>query len=607
MSRYLVCISYFLLTSTILYVHGMEKNVDTSSVKHQSDTKTSNVYEILQKLKYPTDTLDQFEPLVRFEKIEKLSEKYPPLFDFKAVKIATKIFNVPLRDLALSLYIQDVFYQILNIYSCASLLYKYHHAREKDYIHHKVEHIKTESGSYIKIKLEDAAISTREAAWIMRKFHSFSQREYTLNDQGTAALINNTEVGAEWAAQFFASSNPVLENVGNSLFYSDLFIHIEALMHAAEKFLHQISIFQVINRTDKPYDLSEYKRVAEVISAAYEHLNILKLHTCLDNCQSYNPCIIVATVVNQKALCQLASLFKYREAYTDIFISKVRQKKAFNEQEHKHFLSISNAYIEQRHLYKNLYQSCSTAINTNDNNKIPVTFFRYIDVSAWFKILLDKHEMFERYKAQGIQEYATIATPIKTSSLVYQEICYNIQEYKDCFLIYSSTAHGCYNNIRIFKTANTPHLDVQIPLNYYPSVMLWRTDPDQALTYFKYNSGIKSRLAESSFFKPVELHAFSPIVDYFIPFCSLVQKVKSRKKSDQEDYAYIMAGALTDSNGIEQSGVFIYIKDGKSGKFYHRFFDQRTATDLISVCIQDGALLPSNGGLYNVLFPFLKK
>ena len=52
MSRYLVGISYFLLTSTILYVHGMEKNVDTSSVKHQSDTKTSNVYEILQKLKY---------------------------------------------------------------------------------------------------------------------------------------------------------------------------------------------------------------------------------------------------------------------------------------------------------------------------------------------------------------------------------------------------------------------------------------------------------------------------------------------------------------------------------------------------------------------------
>lgn len=138
------------------------------------------------------------------------------------------------------------------------------------------------------------------------------------------------------------------------------------------------------------------------------------------------------------------------------------------------------------------------------------------------------------------------------------------------------TIHDTRNNatLIILKKENPGRLTISLPLNYAHNVRQWFSNPLDA----KHDQGYlipgskKYRLTTRDGYDPVLLHAFSSLVDEYIPQLATQGTKPSRKYYKQDDTAFYMPGYIIDKHKRKFVGTFTYFLDARTGMCYHRFF-----------------------------------
>ncbi len=188
-----------------------------------------------------------------------------------------------------------------------------------------------------------------------------------------------------------------------------------------------------------------------------------------------------------------------------------------------------------------------------------------------------------------------------------------ILEYQDTPA--SITIHNDKNNTQeiIFKHEHpyefSKSVDKVWPTNYTDWVKQWFTDPQKAVTIQGYTNPAspKYRAGEPEW-KPIALHAFSPLIDDYLKQWGRTSSIQNRRNPNQEDILITIPGKIIyppGSNPQEEAGVFTYIIDSKNGQWYHRMFTAGTLSELTKNLFEKGYFAPEMTGYYDVFFPAL--
>ena len=146
------------------------------------------------------------------------------------------------------------------------------------------------------------------------------------------------------------------------------------------------------------------------------------------------------------------------------------------------------------------------------------------------------------------------------------------------------------------------------PINYTDWVKSWFTNPQKALETQGYTDpkNINKYTAEHLRWKPIALHRFSPLVDEYIKQWGTVTFTPSRRTKGKEDILVTIPGKIiypAGSKPEEETGVFAFIIDSRTGHWYHRMFTAGTVASLIKDLFAKGYFSPEMTGYYDVFFP----
>ncbi|BDC35151.1 hypothetical protein Noda2021_11090 [Candidatus Dependentiae bacterium Noda2021] len=142
-------------------------------------------------------------------------------------------------------------------------------------------------------------------------------------------------------------------------------------------------------------------------------------------------------------------------------------------------------------------------------------------------------------------------------------------------------------------------------ITYTKNIVEWFESPELA----KANQGYlvpgsrKHTLTATAGYDPVLLHAFSTLVDRFIPDYATQTETPSRRTAHQQDILYTIPGGITDKNAKEITGIFTYLRDSATGHIYHRFFEPQLGSQLIKGFYENGHFAPASNGYYDLAFP----
>jgi hypothetical protein len=164
----------------------------------------------------------------------------------------------------------------------------------------------------------------------------------------------------------------------------------------------------------------------------------------------------------------------------------------------------------------------------------------------------------------------------------------------------------------IFKTDKTFVGKEKLPKIIYTTwVKMWFEDPAQALVKQGYiTPGTKKFTAEHLRWKPIVLHAFSPLVDEYVEKWGTITKIPSRRASGKQDILVTLPGMIIYPEGSKdksETGVFAYLIDSDNGQWYHRMFEPQTGQKLIQSLFDKGYFSAEMTGYYDVFFPALGK
>lgn len=179
----------------------------------------------------------------------------------------------------------------------------------------------------------------------------------------------------------------------------------------------------------------------------------------------------------------------------------------------------------------------------------------------------------------------------------------------------SVTIHNPKNNTLeiLFKHEHPNEIDKYanrvFPVNYTDWVKQWFSDPQQAIATQGYTDRSSKKFTlEQDRWKPVVLHAFSPLVDDYLKQWGRVTTIKNRRNPGQEDILITIPGKIiypAGSKPQEEAGVFAYIIDSVNGQWYHRMFTTGSLSELSKNLFEKGYFAPEMTGYYDVFFPAL--
>ncbi len=144
--------------------------------------------------------------------------------------------------------------------------------------------------------------------------------------------------------------------------------------------------------------------------------------------------------------------------------------------------------------------------------------------------------------------------------------------------------------LKLFKVDNPTATK---PL-YTTWVKSWFNDSKKALDKQGYNDPNNKRFKYRK--NAPLIHAFSQLVDTYIPTCGTECKYFN-KKTKQSDIAVTIPGSITQNNQ-ETLGLFTYLINSKTQQCYHRNFEKRSRGQLLADYLQKG--------YYEVEFPSLE-
>jgi len=160
----------------------------------------------------------------------------------------------------------------------------------------------------------------------------------------------------------------------------------------------------------------------------------------------------------------------------------------------------------------------------------------------------------------------------------------------------------------VFKTANPNAVKEKLTPDYTDWVKQWFKDPQQAIKDQGYTDPKSKKLTEPRmYWKPIALHAFSQLVDSFIQKWGKKTEVANRRNPGQMDTLITLPGMMIYADGTQETGVFAYLIDSRTGKWYHRMFEPQGTQKLVQDLLEKGFFNPGMTGYYDVAFPALKR
>lgn len=173
------------------------------------------------------------------------------------------------------------------------------------------------------------------------------------------------------------------------------------------------------------------------------------------------------------------------------------------------------------------------------------------------------------------------------------------------------TIHDPKNNTIevIFKTDKPFRIKQHLPpIAYTNWVTMWFEDPEKAREIQGYNNPKNKRYrAGEPSWKPAALHAFSVLVDDYIREWGTATTIPSRREKSKEDILVTLPGMIIFPDGKQETGVFGYLIDSKTGEWYHRMFEPQSRGKILSDLFEKGYFSPEMTGYYDVYFPPLRK
>lgn len=179
----------------------------------------------------------------------------------------------------------------------------------------------------------------------------------------------------------------------------------------------------------------------------------------------------------------------------------------------------------------------------------------------------------------------------------------------------STTIHNPKNNTQeiIFKHEHPHEIEKSgkkvFPIIYTDWVKQWFLDPQQAIATQGYTDRSNKKFTlEQDRWKPITMHAFSPLVDDYIKQWGRITTTKNRRNPSQEDILITIPGKMIyppGSQPAEEAGIFAYIIDSKTGDWYHRMFTPGSLSELTKNLFEKGYFAPEMTGYYDVFFPAL--
>jgi len=160
----------------------------------------------------------------------------------------------------------------------------------------------------------------------------------------------------------------------------------------------------------------------------------------------------------------------------------------------------------------------------------------------------------------------------------------------------------------IYKTSNPNSIKEKLSPNYTDWVKQWFDDPQRAIKDQGYTDPKSKKLTEPRmYWKPIALHAFSQLVDSFIQKWGKKTEVANRRNPGQMDTLITLPGMMIYPDGTQETGVFAYLIDSRTGKWYHRMFEPQGTQKLVQDLLEKGFFSPGMTGYYDVAFPELKR
>lgn len=165
-----------------------------------------------------------------------------------------------------------------------------------------------------------------------------------------------------------------------------------------------------------------------------------------------------------------------------------------------------------------------------------------------------------------------------------------------------------YQNI-LFKTEKPFSIKQKLPaIDYTNWVKMWFENPHLARKEQGYtNPKSKKYRAGEPEWKPTVLHAFSRLVDDYIMQWGTLTQVDSKREPGKKDYLITIPGMIVFPDGKEETGVYAYLIDSKTGQWYHRMFESQSSKRILDDLFEKGYFTAEMSGYYDVYFPPLGK
>lgn len=374
-----------------------------------------------------------------------------------------------------------------------------------------------------------------------------------------------------------------------------------------------------------PLYISKDPHLISIAEASRAYVNSEKIEPIIDSLyQSYDKLALTLVMLYVQYFSKMPFIKAYKEWY-DIHLKKlsqklaqVAQKSVFDPSMFK-FAALSHQYVAGQTAFMNLYDdlykliqklSGKPVVNRVDpkqaNESLPASLKEIKPLSTIFKTTGYDNEienLINHYQQTiaMLKEVVDNNKPLKTA-----EDGYILRgDVSDSMI----TIHDTRNNalLNLVRKPYDKAIAVALPLTYAANVKEWLERPQDAIQnqgYTKIGSR-KYALTQQGGYDPVLLHAFSLLVDDYIPECATQTEALSRTNPGQKDILLTIAGSIQDKNKKEMTGIFTYLLDGKTGVCYHRFFEPQLGSELIQNFYKQGFFVPAAGGYYDIAFPAL--
>lgn len=156
----------------------------------------------------------------------------------------------------------------------------------------------------------------------------------------------------------------------------------------------------------------------------------------------------------------------------------------------------------------------------------------------------------------------------------------------------------------IFKSNHPNTVQINTAPAYTPWVDTWFNNPAQAIKEQGYTDPKNKKFTQPHLhWKAITLHAFSPLIDTYLAQWGTQGTIASRKTFGQQDILLTLPGAIVYKTGEQEVGLFTYIIDAHSGKWYHRMFTPESSQRLFEDLFSKGYFSPEITGYYDIAFP----